>query len=42
MDYKKLQEKIDTIARNEPLPQVNENSNYEIIMGFIDQWTEAG
>lgn len=32
----------DAIARNEPLPQVNENSNYEIIMGFIDQWTEAG
>ena len=40
--YRKLQEKIDAIARNEPLPQVNENSNYEIIMGFIDQWTEAG
>ena len=50
MDYKKLQEKIDTIARNEPLPPVNEeegpygtkDSNYEIIMGFVNQWTEAG
>jgi len=48
--YRKLQEKIDAIARNEPLPPVNEeegpygvkDSNYEIIMGFVNQWTEAG
>ena len=48
--YRKLQEKIDAIARNEPLPPMNEeegpygikDSNYEIIMGFVNQWTEAG
>jgi len=40
--YRKLQEKIDAIARDEPLPQVNEDSNHKIIMGFIDQWIEAG
>ena len=41
-EFKALQEKIDAIARDEPLPQVNEDSNHKIIMGFIDQWIEAG
>lgn len=41
-EFKALQEKIDAISRDEPLPQVNEDSNHKIIMGFIDQWIEAG